>query len=116
MRTIEVPNEVADALEARARRAGLPLADVLRLLAADEGDDAPIRTDPEVMGGGDDRVRNTRIPVWLLVSARQQGQTDAEILESYPELRTLDLAAAWDHFARDPERVARQRARHDKTD
>lgn len=112
MRTIEVPDEVADALEARARRAGLPLADVLRLLARNEEDDAPVRSHPDVMGG-DDCIRNTRIPVWLLVSARQQGQSDVEILESYPSLRALDLSAAWDHFAKDPERVRQQQIRQE---
>ena len=116
MRTIEVPDEVADALEARASRTGLPLADVLRVLASTSEDDgAAIRSRPEVMGG-DDCIRNTRIPVWALVSAKGQGATDAEILEAYPSLTSLDLTAAWAHFARDPERVRRQGARHQEDD
>jgi len=45
--------------------------------------------------GGDACIRQTRIPVWLLVSLRQQGATDAFILEDYPELTASDLANAW---------------------
>ena len=30
--------------------------------------------------GGDARVRNTRIPVWLLVLQRKFGRSDAEVL------------------------------------
>jgi len=45
--------------------------------------------------GGDACIRQTRIPVWLLVSLRQQGATDAFLLEDYPELTAADLANAW---------------------
>ena len=116
MRTIELPDEVADALEARASRAGLPLADVLRILAASaEGDGGAIRSRPDVMGG-DDCVRDTRIPVWLLVSAKRQGQTDAEILEGYPGLTALDLAAVWAHFAQHPDRILEQQRENEADD
>jgi uncharacterized protein (DUF433 family) len=111
VRTIEVPDEVADALEARAVRSGLPLAEVLRIFASADDSDSIVRSHLDVMGG-DDCIRGTRIPVWLLVSARQQGLTDGEILESYPQLSALDLSAAWDHFAHYPERVLGQRDRH----
>lgn len=116
MRTIEIPDEVADALEARASRAGLPIADVLRILAgSSEADDAPIRSRLEVMGG-DDCVRNTRIPVWVLVSAKRQGQSDADLLESYPSLTSLDLAAAWTHFVQHPDRILGQQAENEEDD
>jgi uncharacterized protein (DUF433 family) len=49
---------------------------------------------PNVMGG-DACIRQTRIPVWLLVSLRQQGATEALLLEDYPDLTAADLANAW---------------------
>jgi uncharacterized protein (DUF433 family) len=52
--------------------------------------------------GGDARVGNTRIPVWLLVLARKQGQTDAQLLDAYPALAAADLDAAWDYYREQP--------------
>jgi Protein of unknown function (DUF433) len=40
----------------------------------------------------------TRVPVWLLVRARQLGTTQAELLRSYPSLRAEDLANAWAYY------------------
>jgi uncharacterized protein (DUF433 family) len=48
--------------------------------------------------GGDACIRQTRIPVWLLVSLRQQGATESYILEDYPTLTAADLVNAW-HYA-----------------
>lgn len=48
--------------------------------------------------GGDARVRNTRIPVWLLVVARKAGGTDDALLEDYPTLAAADLDAVWDYY------------------
>lgn len=45
--------------------------------------------------GGEACIRNTRIPVWLLVSYRQQGMSEREILEAYPDLSATDLVNAW---------------------
>ena len=44
------------------------------------------------------RIRNTRIPVWTLVSFRQQGANEQEILENYPSLTLNDLTAAWFYY------------------
>jgi len=52
---------------------------------------------PEVLGG-DACIANTRLPVWLFVSLRQQGATDADFLEAYPHLSAADLANVW-HYA-----------------
>lgn len=49
---------------------------------------------PGVMGG-DACIRQTRIPVWLLASLREQGATEADLLEDYPSLTASDLANAW---------------------
>ena len=45
--------------------------------------------------GGSARIVRTRVPVWVLVQARRQGLTEAQILQSYPSLRAEDLANAW---------------------
>ena len=48
--------------------------------------------------GGDACVRRTRIPVWLLVRARQLGSSDEEILEDYPTLNRRDLDNTWCYY------------------
>jgi uncharacterized protein (DUF433 family) len=48
--------------------------------------------------GGHARIRNTRIPVWTLVSFRHQGADEAELLRNYPSLIPQDLIAAWDYY------------------
>ncbi|MEG4209623.1 DUF433 domain-containing protein [Microcoleus sp. S13_B4] len=45
--------------------------------------------------GGDACIRQTRIPIWVLVNARRLGISEAELLEDYPTLRAADLANAW---------------------
>ena len=45
--------------------------------------------------GGDACIRQTRIPIWLLVSLRQQGATETYLLEDYPDLTAADLTNAW---------------------
>jgi type III restriction enzyme len=51
--------------------------------------------------GGDARIRNTRIAVWMIVRARQLGLSDEQILADYPGLlEPADLKAAW-HYYRD---------------
>lgn len=48
--------------------------------------------------GGYACVRNTRIPVWTLVSLRQQGATEQELLDNYPGLTLKDLTAVWGYY------------------
>lgn len=46
--------------------------------------------------GGEARIRNTRIAVWMVVRARQLGLSDAEIVTHYhPLLAADDLPHAW---------------------
>ncbi|GAP99692.1 DUF433 domain-containing protein [Leptolyngbya sp. NIES-2104] len=45
--------------------------------------------------GGDARIANTRIPVWVLVQARNLGNTEAQILANYPTISAIDLSNAW---------------------
>jgi len=45
--------------------------------------------------GGDACVEGTRIPVWVLVQARNLGISEAQLLYDYPTLSATDLANAW---------------------
>lgn len=49
--------------------------------------------------GGNARIRNTRIPVWTLVSFRLQGASNEELLANYSGLEQQDLEAAWAYYA-----------------
>lgn len=70
-------------------------AQLLRWVADDLTDAFPgIEHHPAVCGGEARPVR-TRIPVWVLVQARQLGTSEADLLRSYPTLRAEDLANAW---------------------
>ena len=72
----------------------------------------PIRSTPAVMGG-DACIRDTRVPVWLLVSYKGQGLSDSELLANFPDLSAADLSAAWDFYAANTEDVMAQRRRHE---
>jgi uncharacterized protein (DUF433 family) len=74
-------------------------AQVLQWVARDLGDAFPgIESNPKVCGGEPCIIR-TRIPVWVLVQARQLGKSEADILSAYASLRAEDLTNAW-AFAR----------------
>jgi uncharacterized protein (DUF433 family) len=53
-----------------------------------------IEQTPGVCGGAA-CIRQTRIPVWVLVRGRQLGMTEAELLDDYPSLQAQDLVNAW---------------------
>lgn len=55
--------------------------------------------------GGDACIRDTRIPVWVLVNFRRLGGPDADILRSYPGLTVADLEAAWEYAAANAEEI-----------
>jgi uncharacterized protein (DUF433 family) len=50
------------------------------------------------VSGGYACIRNTRIPVWTLVSLRQQGATEQELLNNYPSLTLEDLTTVWGYY------------------
>jgi uncharacterized protein (DUF433 family) len=60
---------------------------------------------PGVMGG-DACIAHTRLPIWLFVSLRQQGSTDADLLEAYPHLTAADLVNVWAYADAHPEEIA----------
>lgn len=73
-------------------------AQLLQRIVQDLGDAFPgIESRPDVCGGEACIVR-TRIPVWVLVRARQMGVSEADMLRSYPTLRAEDLANAWAYY------------------
>jgi uncharacterized protein (DUF433 family) len=73
-------------------------AQLLQWIVQDLGDAFPgIESNPQVCGG-ESCIGRTRIPVWLLVQARNLGMSEADILRSYPTLRAEDLAATWGYY------------------
>jgi uncharacterized protein (DUF433 family) len=83
-------------------------AQVLQWVVRDLGEAYPgIEGLPDVSGGEPCIVR-TRIPVWVLVRARQLGTTEAELLQSYPSLRAEDLANAWAYYRGHSHEIDRQ--------
>ncbi|MGB3769233.1 MAG: DUF433 domain-containing protein [Phormidesmis sp.] len=66
--------------------------------------DRAIQKTPGVCGG-EARIRNTRIPVWVLVSLRQQGADNAELLRNYPGLTQADLESAWAYHAQHSDEI-----------
>jgi uncharacterized protein (DUF433 family) len=83
-------------------------AQVLQWVVRDLGEAFPgIESIPGVSGGEPCVVR-TRIPVWVLVRARQLGTTEADLLRSYPSLRAEDLANAWAYYRGHREEIDRQ--------
>ena len=55
--------------------------------------------------GGEACIRDTRIPVWLLVSYSRLGLSESQLLDSYPTLTAIDLVNAWGHHSANPEEV-----------
>jgi uncharacterized protein (DUF433 family) len=67
---------------------------VIRAEGGGWGDTFPdIERTPGVMGGAA-CVRQTRIPVWMIVQAGRLGMTDDELLRNYPTLTAEDLKNA----------------------
>lgn len=86
---------------------------VVYLQVKPEDELQPIRSTEGVMGG-DACIRNTRIPVWLLIAHKQAGQSDTQILSNYPQLSTADLAAAWNYYATHSSEIESQRRSHEE--
>jgi uncharacterized protein (DUF433 family) len=83
-------------------------AQVLRWVVEDLGDAFPgIENIPNVCGGEPCIVR-TRIPVWILVHARNLGMTEADILNAYPTLRAEDLVNAWAYYRAHQQEIDQQ--------
>ena len=73
-------------------------AQILQWVVRDLGDAFPGIENIPGVSGGEPCIIRTRIPVWLLVQARQLGTSEADLLRSYPTLRAEDLANAWAYY------------------
>ena len=83
-------------------------AQLLQWVARDLGGAYPgIDSIPGVCGGEPCIVR-TRIPVWVLVHARELGTSEADLLSSYPTLRAEDLANAWAYYRSHRQEIEQQ--------
>ncbi|MDD1428924.1 DUF433 domain-containing protein [Dolichospermum sp. ST_sed9] len=55
--------------------------------------------------GGDACIGLTRIPVWVLVNARNIGISEEQLLRDYPTLLASDLVNAWFYASMYPEEI-----------
>ena len=58
-----------------------------------------VAVDPEIMMGKP-CVKGTRIPVYVLLQKMAGGESEAELLQAYPQLSKADLTAVWEYAAR----------------
>ncbi len=66
--------------------------------------------------GGLARIRNTRIPVWTIVSLQQQGANDIELLENYPSLTAFDLVAVRHYYSQHRQEIDNLLSRYSDED
>jgi uncharacterized protein (DUF433 family) len=83
-------------------------AQVLQWVVRDLGEAFPGIENIQGVSGGEPCVVRTRIPVWVLVRARELGTTEADLLRSYPSLRAEDLANAWAYYRGHREEIEQQ--------
>ncbi len=81
---------------------------VLQWVARDPGDASPGVDETPGVCGGEPCIVRTRIPVWVLVRARQSGASEAELLRCYPSLRAEDLANARAYYRHHAELIEAQ--------
>ena len=98
-------------LLARSTRA--EKAQVLRWIVRDLGDAFPGIESTQSVCGGEPCIVRTRIPVWVLVQARRLGASEADLLQSYPVLRSEDLANAWAYYRLHREEIEQQIAENE---
>lgn len=48
--------------------------------------------------GGSACIRDTRIPVWTIVQAKQAGASDIELLQSFPAITAEDITNAMRYY------------------
>lgn len=85
------PNEKAQAIQILAQSLGNPWRGIEKTSG---------------VCGGDACISGTRIPVWVLVNARNLGISEAQLLKDYPTLSATDLANAWVYATVYPEEIA----------
>lgn len=83
-------------------------AQMLQWVVRDLGDAFPAIESISGVCGGAPCILRTRIPVWVLVQAKQLGTSEAELLRCYPSLRAEDLTHAWAYFRGHKEEIEQQ--------
>lgn len=83
-------------------------AQILQWVVRDLGDAFPGIESITGVSGGEPCIVRTRIPVWLLVQARNLGTSEADLLKSYPTLRAEDLINAWAYYRAYRDEIDRQ--------
>ena len=63
-----------------------------------------IQKNPGVCGGNA-QIRNTRIPVWTIISFYKQGAPDDYLLRNYPGLTPQDLKLAVAYYEQNQEEI-----------
>jgi uncharacterized protein (DUF433 family) len=66
--------------------------------------------------GGYARIRNTRIPVWTIISFHNQGSDESELLRNFPSLTLFDLTATRAYYANHRLEIDRLIASHEEED
>ncbi len=80
-------------------------AEAIRLLTQSLNNSWPGITKTPNLCGGDACIAKTRLPVWLFVSLRRQGSSDAKILEFYPHLNAENLVNVWTYADANSEEI-----------
>jgi uncharacterized protein (DUF433 family) len=62
--------------------------------------------------GGHARIRNTRIPVWTIISFQQQGADTLELLRNFPSLTVDDLRNTQFYYTNHQEEIDHAIASH----
>ena len=83
-------------------------AELLQWIVRDLGDAFPGIDSTFDVCGGEPRIVRTRIPVWVLIQAKQLGTSEADLLRSYPSLRAEDLSNAWSYYRSHKEEIEQQ--------
>ena len=60
-----------------------------------------ITTDPNILAGKP-VIKDTRIPVYLIVELTANGLAEEQIIKEYPQLKPQDIKAALDYAHRTP--------------
>lgn len=55
--------------------------------------------------GGNARIRNTRIPVWTLVSLHKMGASNDDLLTNFPGLTQEDLNKTWLYYEKNNQEI-----------
>jgi uncharacterized protein (DUF433 family) len=86
---------------------------LLQILVRDLSDEFEGIEKTEGVCGGSARIRQTRIPVWVLENARRYGVSESELLQDYPTLTAQDLANAWTYARSNREEIEREIAENE---